>query len=47
MKLVINKESIEGLNDKEIFSSYLNKINGDEDNFEENLIDNILKKYNK
>jgi hypothetical protein len=47
MKSVINKESVEGLNDKEIFSSFLNKIDGDEDHFEENLIDNILKKYNK
>jgi hypothetical protein len=47
MKSVINKESIGDLNNKEIFSNYLNKIDGNEDHFEENLINNILKKYNK
>jgi hypothetical protein len=47
MKSVINKELVEGLNNKEIFSNYLNKLDGEEDSFEENLIDNILKKYNK
>ena len=47
MKSVIDKELVEGLNNKEIFSNYLNKLDGEEDSFEENLIDNILKKYNK